>query len=180
MICQQTLCDSVHVSYFGSYKGPTVEQQCALCYRVIEAISEARNAHLNAVKEKGSENISLLDTLVANTALPFVTNDKDVIALLKGLFKPHRPRGTGSGTNSIDKLAKKEAEDNWKKQLKEEELLYPCGFGQHQTASRLAKASKEQTASRLAKASKEQAAKLASYKLEAENTLAKLASYKRA
>ena len=131
------VCDSVHVSYFGSYKGPTVEQQCALCYRVIKAISDARNAHLNVVKEKGSENISLLDSLVANTALPFVTNDKFVIALLSGCFKPHRPRGTGSGTNSIDKLAKKEAEDNWKKQLKEEELLYPRGFDQHQTASRL-------------------------------------------
>jgi hypothetical protein len=108
-----------------------------LCYRVIAAISDARNAHLNAVKEKGSVNISLLDTIVANTALPFVTNDKFVIALLSGCFKPHRPRGTGSGTNSIDKLAKKEAEDNWKKQLKEEELLYPRGFDQHQTASRL-------------------------------------------
>ena len=85
-------------------------------------------------------NISLLHALTTNKFLPFVTNSKHAIDILSGVFKPHKSRGTGSGTNSIDKHAKKEAEYNWKKQLEEEEQLYPRGFGQHQTASRLTKA----------------------------------------
>jgi hypothetical protein len=72
--------------------------------------------------------------------LPFVTDNEFVIGILSGVFKPHKTKGTGSGTNSIGKHAKKEAEDNWKKQLEEEEQLYPHGFGQRQTASRLTKA----------------------------------------
>jgi hypothetical protein len=92
------------------------------------------------VKKEGSVNIPLLDALTTNKFLPFVTDSKHVIDILSGVFKPHKTKGTGSGTNSIDKHAKKEAEDNWKKQLEEEEQLYPRGFGQHQTTSRLTKA----------------------------------------
>jgi hypothetical protein len=92
------------------------------------------------VKKEGSVNNQLLDVLTTNKFLPFVTDNEFAIGILSGVFKPHQPRGTGSGTNSIDEHAKKEAEDNRKKQLEDEEQLYPPGFCQHQTSSRQATA----------------------------------------
>ena len=125
-------CDSVHVSLCAKYNGPSAEDQCGLCFRVVKAISDARNTHLSAVMG-GSETSCLLDALITDPDFPFVTNSKSVIAILKGIFKPHRPKGSGTSRN--DEHARKEAKYNRMKQLEEEKKILPPEFLNHVTWS---------------------------------------------
>ena len=79
----------------------------------------------------GSETSCLLDALITDPDFPFVTNSKSVIAILKGIFKPHRPKGSGTSRN--DEHARKEAKYNRMKQLEEEEKFLPPEFHNHVT-----------------------------------------------
>jgi len=64
--------------------------------------------------------------LLLTLILFFVTNIESVVAILKGIYKPHRPKGSGTSRN--DEHARKEAEYNRKKQIEEEARLHPPEF----------------------------------------------------
>ena len=59
--------------------------------------------------------------LITDPDFPFVTNIESTIAMLEGIFKPHRHKGSGMSRN--DEHARKEAEQNRKKQLEEEAIV---------------------------------------------------------
>jgi len=127
-----TICyDSVHISICAKYNRGNVRDQCGLCFRVVEALSDARDAHLSAVMKGGIESNCLLDALTADHAFPFVTNIESTIAMLEGCFK-QRPKGSGTSRRN-DEHARQEAECNRKKQIELEARLYPPEYLEHVT-----------------------------------------------
>ena len=72
----------------------------------MQAISDARNTHLSTVMG-GREANYLLDALITDPDFIFVTNIESFIAILKGIYKPHRPKGSGTSRN--DEHARKKA-----------------------------------------------------------------------
>ena len=80
-----TIChESVHVSICAKYNGPTPKSQCGLCFRVVQAISDARNTHLSTVMG-GRETNYLLDALITDPDFIFVTNIESFIAIERNL-----------------------------------------------------------------------------------------------
>ena len=97
----------------------------------MEALSDARDAHLSAVMKGGIESNCLLDALTADHAFPFVTNIESTIAMLEGCFK-QRPKGSGTSRRN-DEHARQEAECNRKEQIELEARLYPPEYLEHVT-----------------------------------------------
>jgi len=120
--------DTVHISICAKYNLGNVGVQCDLCFRVMKALSDARDAHLS-VARGGRESNCLLDALTTDTAFIFVTNTQSTIAILEGIY---RSKGSGGTSRNVEH-DEKDADDNRKEQIAAEAGLHPPEYLEHVT-----------------------------------------------